>query len=102
MKFDNHPPINFDQATQIARTSRDGGSYSGIGYDTYTVYRGKAIHLVHSFSSGCEYNNHVDRTRTHHGPWATLPDFIAWLADQGPSWWTNDLMSDLGYDGAPA
>jgi hypothetical protein len=102
MQFQNHTPINLTLAQELACASRDGGVYSGCGHDTYTVWRGQAIHLVHEYSSGCEYNHRTDCACTYCGRWDTPADLIAWLLQQKPSWWTNELLTDLGHAGAPA
>jgi hypothetical protein len=107
MRFDNRPPIDLESTTQLACASRDGGVYNGIGYDAYCVYQGKRLHLVHRYSSGCVYQNHVAASCTHMGLFDSLPSLIDFLrerldpqADEGAfPWWAALLLDELGYKG---
>ena len=78
-KFDNHAPINFENAVTLASSERDGGAYSGIGYNDLYVKRGKLIHLYHEASSGCEYNNRTDHSRTYLFGCRTPEEMVAFL-----------------------
>ena len=100
--FDNHPPLNFDNLPVIARAARDGGSYDGIGHNKYRVVQGKKIHLWHSHSSGCSYNNRTDLSREHMGCFASMQELIAHLLGLPTAWWINELLDDLGFEGAEA
>lgn len=103
--FDNHTPINFANAEQIASTERDGGCYSGIGTNLYRVMKGKRIHLYHYYSSGCEYNNRVDSSRVHLGVWDTPQELITALLSDDldvPRWARNELLDNLGHTGEDA
>ena len=100
--FSNHPPINFEGSEKMASARRDGGVYDGIGYNTYKVYEGKRLHLVHFASSGCEYNNHTDHTSEHLGSFSDKPKLIEHLLTESPSWWADELLEELGYVGVEA
>ena len=107
MIFCNRPPIALEAAKELADAQRDGGHYDGIGYDSYTVYQGKKLHLVHSYSTGCEYNHKVDRSCTHLGAFADLDALVAFLIaqatpDNGMPWWASKLLEKLGVPGEEA
>jgi hypothetical protein len=108
MRFDNRPPINLEAAEVVARAQRVVvGAYSGIGYNRYTVYRGKRFHLVHLLSSGCEYNNYVDSSSTHIGHWVGADELAAYLKSQVNTdgdfpWWCSELLVELGVPGEDA
>lgn len=98
--FDNHTPINFDNAETAASARRDGGAYSGIGYNSYKVYHGARWHLVHFASSGCECR--TDHISEHLGVYDSRDALVAALLQRDPSWWVNELLGDLDYEGEPA
>lgn len=100
--FNNHPPVNFDGAEQIASASTDGGSYSGIGYNRYKVMQGKRFHLTHARSSGCDYGNGTDHASEHLGVFNSKQEVIDFLLKGEPSWWQNELLEELGYEGEEA
>jgi hypothetical protein len=103
--FDNHPPVNFSAASTVASASRDGGCYNGIGYNDYDLFQGRKFHLVHSYSSGCEYNNRVDRTKEHLGVFEDRETVITFLLSEPedvPQWARNELLTDLQYMGEEA
>ena len=103
--FENHPPVNFENAEEIARVEQDGGCYDGIGTNLYRVMQGNRIHLYHYYSSGCEYNNKVDSNREYLGNWNNTSELIAALLSDildVAQWATNDLLIDLGYEGEEA
>jgi hypothetical protein len=100
MLFDNRPPINLDNAEKLAEVGRDGGAYHGIGHNCYTVHQGKKLHLVHDYSSGCEYNNRVDHTCEHLGMFADVAALAEWLRKQPVAegrypWWCSELLDTL-------
>jgi hypothetical protein len=99
MIFGNCPPINLENAEEVAEARRDGGVYSGCGVDRYTVYRGKRWHLVHVYSSGCDYGAGTDHACTHHGLWPTVEELVAYLhtlTENGRfPWWASRLLSQL-------
>lgn len=101
-KFDNHPPINFDNAEPLGCASRDGGCYNDIGHNRYEIRKGKRVHLTNHYSSGCSYNNRTDSTSTYIQGTDTVEDMIQYLLTQEPCWWVNSLLDDLGYNGAEA
>ena len=107
MQFDNHPPVNFESARKLAKASSDGGCYDGIGWDTYIVFQGKRLHLVHSYNSGCDYGRGTHTDREHMGVFDDREALIAFLLDQRTDegivpWWVNDLLDDLNYVGEEA
>lgn len=99
MKFDNRPPINLEDAEQVASAKRDGGSYDGIGFNVYRVYRGKKYHLVHLFNSGCDYGSGTHTSRTHLGHWESVDDLAEFLRQQRVNgdfpWWASELLEGL-------
>ena len=99
MNFDNRPPINLETAEQEACAERDGGCYDGIGADRYAIYRGKKWHLVHYFSTGCDYNNRVDSSCNHLGHWSSLEKLAQYLRSQTADgtfpWWCSALLQQL-------
>lgn len=114
MKFDNRPPIDLESAEKLASASRDGGCYDGIGYDIYRVYKGKKIHLIHLYSSGCERNNKVDSSSTHLGIFETLDALVEYLRKQFEPcgygmessgsfpWWCSELLEELNVEAEQA
>lgn len=104
--FDNHSPIDLSKAQEMAKASRDGGRYRDVGHDTYQVMQGKSIHLIHSYSSGCEYNGRVDRLRLHLGKFADAESLVEFLlhvdTETVPQWAINGLLQGLDYPGEPA
>jgi hypothetical protein len=104
-KFDNHAPINFENAETLASSEHDGGVYSGIGYDDWYIKKGKMIHFYHEASSGCEYNGETDRLRVYLFGSRTIEEMIQFLLDKLPGdegegltpRIINDLLTDLGY-----
>jgi len=100
--FDNHSPIDFSEAKVIASCNQDGGCYDGIGYDIHKVIQGTNYHLVHYYSSGCEYNNRVDHQNNYLGCFATWQEVIDHLLKEDPCPWVNELLTDLGYEGERA
>lgn len=99
MKFDNHTPVNLSAAEKVATACKDGGCYDGVGTDRYTIYKGKNWHLIHYYSSGCEYNNKVDSDNTYKGCFATKEGLILKLLEESPSWWSDELLEEMGYTG---
>lgn len=102
MYFDNHTPVNFDEAEILAEYRRDGGAYSGIGYTIHRAYKGRQIHLVHLHSSGCEYQGKTDHISEHLGKFDTTDALIAWLLKQPNVNWVNELLAQLNYKGDTA
>ena len=104
MTFDNHPPVDFRNAEEIASTSRDGGAYSGIGHNTYRVFQGKKLHLTHSHSSGCVSHGEFSAptNREHLGVFDTKAELVAFLLAQPSEWWASELLTELGYEGEEA
>lgn len=109
MQFDNHPPVNFDNSEKLAKASRDGGCYDNVGWDTYTVFQGGKIHLVHSYNSGCDYGSGTTTNRAHLGIFGTREELVAFLvsktdggSDDVPQWAANELLEQLGYSGVEA
>ena len=120
MTFDNHAPINFNNATEIASASRDGGAYSGIGHDTVSIMQGKnMIHVYRDYSSGCvSHGRHsAPNPVTYLFGARTKEEIIAWLIQQLPKsrtsepafpdpdenlWAANELLEALGYEGVEA
>ena len=61
MTFDNRPPINFDNSETVASADRDGGSYQGIGCNSYRVYRATDPSSAGAFVDvTAEDGNHAD------------------------------------------
>jgi hypothetical protein len=105
--FDNHPPINFAGADEVASACRDGGAYSGIGHNNYRVRKGKKLHLTNHYSSGCDYGSGCSSSSTHLGAFDAEKDLIAHLLGErdewgGIPWWVNEILEDLGYEGEEA
>lgn len=120
MIFDNRPPINFDNADQLASAERDGGAYDGVGFNVYRVYSGRRIHLVHLSSDGCDYGRGPRSVSTHLGCWESVDDLAAWLmtrTDEAADlvdvdadsraytlypWWASELLTQLDVPGEEA
>jgi hypothetical protein len=106
MKFDNRSPINLNEIPVIASANREGIFYDRIGHDNYCAYLGKNIHLIHSYSSGCEFNGKIDSSNMHLGMFADRSSLIAYLLKQNVDgifpWWAAELLDDLGYLGEEA
>ena len=112
LQFSNHPPLNISNAEEVAVASRDGGCYRDIGFNTYKVLKGKRLHLVHRYNSGCDSGGGTHTESTHLGSFETDEELIAHLLKQredsdcggGVPWWVNRLLSDLwpGYRGEEA
>ena len=99
--FNNHAPINFTHATEIASTWHDGGR-SGFGYDEIKVMQGKnMIHIYRSYSSGCEYNGRgADHFITYLFGARTREEVIAWLLREQKKF-ADSYEWEYGYDGLP-
>ena len=113
MQFNNHPPINFDGCEKLAKASRDGGAYDGIGWHTFSVFKSPTsgkIHVAESSNSGCDYGSGTATYRTYHGKFDNVEALCEWLTKQEDEnhgscsvpWWANELMEALGYQGEPA
>ncbi len=103
--FDNHPPINFENADLISNPSQDGGQYAGIGYNNYWVYQGRRYHLYHEYSSGCENDNRTDSSCEYLGNFDNKDDLIAFLLKDNPDfprWAANFILDALDYQGETA
>lgn len=106
MKFDNRPPIALEDSEIVAEAVRDGGVYDGCGINAYRVYRGTRLHLVHTYSSGCDRGGHTDHQCEHLGHWQTVEEIGEWLRGREERvefvddryqfpWWASELMEHL-------
>lgn len=104
--FENHAPINFERAEEVARYWRDGGVYDGIGHSVVRIMKGKLYHVYSSYSSGCDYGSGTHTTRRYLYGCRTREELICWLleqlGDEDRVRWANGLLADLDYEGEAA
>lgn len=78
MIFQNHSPINFQNAEKVAEVD-----YSpDFGHNYYRLMKGQRFHLFHSHNSGMDYGHGTTTTKTYLFGARTLDEVRAWLREK--------------------
>lgn len=103
MKFDNRSPINLESSEKLASFEQDGGAYRGVGWTSWTIYKGRKLHVVYSHNSGCDYGSGTHTSREHLGMFDNLESLGKWLlarTDDNGNYpqWASELVEKLGIE----
>lgn len=89
MIFQNHSPINVDNAEKIAEVNY----YPDFGHNYYRLVAGGKFHLFHSSNSGMDYGRGTTTTKTYLFGARTLDEVKAWLREKAAQNATSSFTS---------
>lgn len=78
MIFQNHSPINFENAEKIAEVDY----YPDFGHNYYRLMKGKMFHLFHSSNSGMDYGSGTTTHKEYLFGARTLDEVKSWLREK--------------------